>query len=127
MPWIRFSKKSSRRSEHVLKTSWKHIQFYRRCLEDVFKKFLQDVSISYLSQGTAKKVKSLEWSCLLIKGVSETNKNEAKELKGGFLEMWLGTLGAILLGNLLTGKETTRTGESVFTPGKGTIRAGQGF
>ena len=59
--------------------------------------------------------------------MSETNKNEAKELKGGFLEMWLGTLGAILLGNLLTGKETTRTGESVFTPGKGTIRAGQGF
>ena len=126
MPWIRFSKKSSRRSEHVLKTSWKHIQFYRRRLEDVFKKFLQ-VSISYLSQGTAKKVKSLEWSCLLIKGVSETNKNEAKELKGGFLEMWLGTLGAILLGNLLTGKETTRAGESEFRAGKGTIRAGQGF
>ena len=126
MPWIRFSKKFSRRSEHVLKTSWKHIQFYRRRLEDVFKKFLQ-VSISYLSQGTAKKVKSLEWSCLLIKGVSETNKNEAKELKGGFLEMWLGTLGAILLGNLLTGKETTRAGESEFRAGKGTIRAGQGF
>ena len=41
--------------------------------------------------------------------------------------MLLGTLGAILLGNLLTGKETTRAGESEFRAGKGTIRAGQGF
>ena len=31
-------------------------------------------------------------------------KNEAKEQKGGFLGMLLGTLGASLLGNLLTGK-----------------------
>ena len=49
--------------------------------------------------------KSLEKSCLLIKDVSETIKNEPKEEKGGFLRMLLGTLGASLLKNLLTGKE----------------------
>ena len=51
-------------------------------------------------------VKSLEESTLLLKGVSKTIKNEAKEKKGGFLRMLLGTLGASLLGNLLTGKGT---------------------
>ena len=45
-----------------------------------------------------------EESGLLIKGVSEIIKNEAKEQKGRFLGMLLGTLGASLLGNLLTGK-----------------------
>ena len=52
-----------------------------------------------------KIVKSLEKSCLLIKDVSETIKNEPKEEKGGFLRMLLGTLGASLLKNILTGKE----------------------
>ena len=56
---------------------------------------------------------------LLIKGVSERNKNEAKEQKGGFLGMLLGTFGANLLGNLLAGKGTIE--------GEGTIRAGQDF
>ena len=55
-----------------------------------------------------KLVKSLEDSGLLIKVVSETIKNEAKEQKGEFLGMLLGTLGASLLGNLLTGKVTIR-------------------
>ena len=49
-----------------------------------------------------KIVKSFEESALSIKGVSETIKNEAKEQKGGFLGMLLGTLRASLLGNLLT-------------------------
>ena len=57
-----------------------------------------------------KIVKSLEESGLLIKGVSETIENEAKEPKGKFLSMLLGTLGASLLGNLLTDKDTTRAG-----------------
>ena len=43
-----------------------------------------------------KIIKSLEESGLLIKGVSETIKNEAKEQKGGFFGMLLGTLGASL-------------------------------
>ena len=67
-----------------------------------------------------KIVKSLEESGLLIKGVSKTIKNEGKEQKGGFLGMLLGTLGAGLLRNLLTGKGTIRAG-------KGTIRAGENF
>ena len=67
-----------------------------------------------------KKVKSLEESDLLIKDASKRIKNEAKEQKGGFLRMLLGTLSASLLGNLLTGKDTIRSGE-------GTIRAGQNF
>ena len=64
--------------------------------------------------------KSLEESALLIKGVSETLKNEAKEQKSEFLSMLLGTLGASLLGNLLAGKGT-------ITTGVGTIRAAQDF
>ena len=47
-----------------------------------------------------KVVKSLEESGLLLKSVSETIKNEAKEKKGRFLCMLLGTLGFCLFGNL---------------------------
>ena len=53
-----------------------------------------------------KIIKCLEESGLWIKGVSEAIKNEAKEQKGEFLSMLLGTLGASLLGNLLAGKNT---------------------
>ena len=67
-----------------------------------------------------KIVESLEESGLLIKGVNETVKNEAKKQTGGFLGMLLGTFSAGLLGNLLTGKGKIRTCE-------GTIRAGQDF
>ena len=56
-----------------------------------------------------KIIKSFEEPGLLIKGVSETIKNEAKEQKGGFLGMLLHTLGARLLGNLLTGKGAIAT------------------
>ena len=47
---------------------------------------------------------ALQDSNILIKGVNKTIKNETKEQKGGFLSMLLGTLGASLLRNLLTGK-----------------------
>ena len=50
-------------------------------------------------------VKSLKGSGLLSKEVSETIQNGAKEQKGGFLSMLLGTFGASLLGNILAGKE----------------------
>ena len=43
-----------------------------------------------------KIVNSLENSLLLLKGVTETVQNEAKEQKNGFLTMLLGTLGASL-------------------------------
>ena len=61
-----------------------------------------------------KIVKYLENSGVLLEGVRETIQHEAKEQRGGFLSMLLGTLGASLLGNLLTG-------------GKGVIRAGEGI
>ena len=48
-----------------------------------------------------KIVKSLEDSGVLLKGVGETIENEAKEQRGGFLSMLLGTLGASLLGDIL--------------------------
>ena len=71
-----------------------------------------------------KIVKSLEDSGVLLKGVSETIKNKAKEPKGGFLSMLLGTLGASLLGNMLAGKGVIRAGYG--SKGQGTIRAGYG-
>ena len=51
-----------------------------------------------------KIVTSLQNSGLLIEGVTKTVQNEVKEQKGGFFCMFLGTLGASLLGNCLTGK-----------------------
>ena len=74
-----------------------------------------------------KIVKSLEECGLLIKGFSQTIKNEAKEQKGRFLGMLLGSLGANLLLNLLRGKGTTRAGESKIREGEGTITAGKNF
>ena len=50
-------------------------------------------------------VKYLEDSGLLLKKVSELIQNEVKEQEGGFLSMLLGTLGVILLGNILAGKD----------------------
>ena len=73
-----------------------------------------------------KIVKSLEDSGLLLKGVTETVQNEIKEQKGGFLSMLLGTLGASLLGNLLTGKGINKKGKGINRAGEGLVRAGYG-
>ena len=64
-------------------------------------KSLEDLSINYY---------------LTSNGVSKTIQNKAKEQKGGFLSMLLGTLGASLLGNLLTCRGIYRAGK-----GKGII------
>ena len=75
-----------------------------------------------------KIVKPFEESGLLIKGVSQTFKNEAKKnKKKGFLGILLTALGASLLGNLLIGKSTIRAVEGATATRKGqdTIRAGQ--
>ena len=72
-----------------------------------------------------KIVQALEDSNILLKGVTETVKNETKEQSGGFLSMLLGTLGASLLGNLLTEKGFVRAG-SGNNKGKGVVRAGYG-
>ena len=53
-------------------------------------------------QDILKIVKSLEDSGILVDGITETVKNEVKEKKGVFLLMLLVTLGASLLGDLLT-------------------------
>ena len=77
-----------------------------------------------------KIVKSLENSGLLLKSVSETIQHEAKEQRGGFLSMLLGTLGASLLSDILSkglsGKGVIRAGEETIRAGKGVIRAGEG-
>ena len=60
-----------------------------------------------------KIIEALENSGILLKGVT-------KEQRGGFLIMLLGTLGASLLGNLLTG------GKGIVRAGDGIVRAGEG-
>ena len=59
-------------------------------------------------EGIIKIVLSLEDSGLLVEGVTETVENKVKKQKGGFLSILLGTLGASLLGNLLSGKAINR-------------------
>ena len=84
-----------------------------------------------------KIIKSLEDSGLLLKRVTETVQNEVKEQKGGFLSMLLGTLGASLLGNILTrrgGNKTSHgrrinragTGCGINRAGEGVLRTGYG-
>ena len=65
-------------------------------------------------QDLLKILKSLEDSGILLAGITETVKNEVKEQNGCFLSMLLGTLGASLLGDLLTKKLS----------GRGVIRVG---
>ena len=72
-----------------------------------------------------KIVKSLEDSGLLIKEVNKAIKNEAKEQKGGFMGILLGTLGASLLQNLSTAKDTIRASKWTITSVERIIRAGK--
>ena len=58
-------------------------------------------------------------------GVRKAVKNEAREQRGGFIGTLKGTLGSILLGNLLSGKGIVRAG-SGNKKGKLTVRAGYG-
>ena len=69
-------------------------------------------------QDIIKIIKELENSDILLKGVNKTIENEIKEQRGGFLSMVLGTLGASLLGNLLTGKGIMRAGDGIIRAGE---------
>ena len=69
--------------------------------------------------GIMKIIEALENSGILLKGVKI--ENETIEQRGGFLSMVLGTLGASLLGNLLTG------GKGMKRAGNGIVRAGEGI
>ena len=77
-----------------------------------------------------KIAQSFENSSLLLKEVSETIQNEAKEQRGGLLSMLLGTLGASLLGDVLSkglsGKGVIRAGKGVIRTGEGTFRVAYG-
>ena len=67
-----------------------------------------------------KIIEALENSGILLKGVSKKIENETNEQRGRFLSMLLGTLGATLFGNLLTG------GKGIMRAGDGIVRAGSG-
>ena len=54
-----------------------------------------------------------EESGSLIEGATETIKNEAKEQKGGFRSMLLGTLTSSISGNVLAWKGVMKVGEEV--------------
>ena len=69
-----------------------------------------------------KIIKELENSDILLKGVSKTIENEIKEQRGGFLGMLLGTLGASLLGKLLTGKSIMRAADGIVIAGEGSTK-----
>ena len=74
-----------------------------------------------------KIVQALEDSNILQKGVTKTFKNETKEQKDRFLSMLLGTLGASLLGDLLSGKGIIRVGSGhPSKKGKGIVRVCSG-
>ena len=70
-----------------------------------------------------KIVQALEDFNILLKGVTKTIKIETKGQKGGFLSMFLGTLGASLRANLLAGKGIVGSGNK---KRKGIVRAGYG-
>ena len=74
-----------------------------------------------------KIIGALENSGILLKGVTKTIENETKEQRGEFLSVLLRTLGASLLGNLLTGgKGIMRAGDGIVRAGDGIVRAGEG-
>ena len=64
---------------------------------------------------------------MLLKGARETIPNEAKQQKGGFLSMFLVTLGASLLVNIFAGKGINRAGEGFLRAGYGSLIKKQGF
>ena len=72
-----------------------------------------------------KIVQALEDSNILLKGITKTIENETKEQQGGFLGTLLGTVGASLLRNMLSGERIVRAGYGN-KEGKRILRAGNG-
>ena len=70
-----------------------------------------------------KIVTTVKDSSLLPEGVSKTIQSEVKKQRGRFLSMLLGTLGANLLGDILTDKGINRAGEG---HGQATVSAAFG-
>ena len=98
-------------------------------MQEYIKKILGSGNITTLTisndemDDILKIVRSLEDSGVLSKGISETIQHEAKEQRGGFLSMLLGTLGASLLGDVFS---KGLSGKGVIRAGERTIRAGYG-
>ena len=91
--------------------------FIRKCFElGTTTLVFSNEDLNDIMKVIVKIVKSLEESSLLRKGISKTIKY-----------MLLGTLGASLLGNLLTGKGTSRAGQGTIKAGEGKIITGQDF
>ena len=99
---------------------------------EVFKKKIHGSGVKLIIEqedmnDIMKIIKALENSGILLKGVNKTIENETKEQRGEFLGMFLGTLGASLLGNLLTGgKGIIRGGDGIVRADDGIVRAGEG-
>ena len=96
----------------------------------VYKKQIQGSGVKLIFEqeymnDIMKIIEALENSGILLKGVTKTIENQTKEQRGGFLGMLLGTLGASLLGNLLTGgKVIMRAGDGIVRAADGIVRAG---
>ena len=72
---------------------------------------------------TIEIIQALEDSNILHKGITKKNRKwNKKKQEGGFLGTLVGTLGSILLGNSLSGKEIVRAG-SGNKKGKGIAKA----
>ena len=99
---------------------------------EVFKKKIHGAGIKLVIEKEGmndimKIIEDLENSSILLKGVTKTIENETKEQRVGFLGMLLGTLGASLLGNLLTGgKGIMRADDGIVRAGDGIVRAVEG-
>ena len=83
------------------------LSFAKNIGKNISNKYSQKLADSAKKSATD----AIKTAAILLKGVSETIKNEAKKQKGGFLSMLLGTLGAILLGDMLFDKGVIRAGE----------------
>ena len=73
-----------------------------------------------------KIVQVLEDSDIPLKGITKTIKSEAKEQKGGFLSMLLGTLDSTVLRNIISDKGIVRVGYGN-KQREGVIRIGKSF
>ena len=60
-------------------------------------------------------------------GVTKTIKNDIKNQSGDGIGMILGTLGASLFGNLLSGRGLYRSGHGITRSGHGITRSGHGI
>ena len=68
--------------------------------------------------------KVLEDHNISLKGIIKTAQNEVKSQRSGFLNMLMGTLGASLLGDILS---RGLLGKGIVRAGEGTVRAGEGI